>query len=196
VQLGSTAFLQAQSGAHMTVSVVEGEGHMTAGGKTVAAPAGAQVTVPLDANLKASGTPSDPRPYDAALMQPLPVQLLPEPITIAPPVSAQAPGAFPSGLDPAELNGMELAQFCQYMTTHVLSQAGMSKEEYIALFQEARPYAAPYLPADLLVQWDQLLQRLSTCPWSTRVPRNHVQAHMTHIPCLRQPCFEVCHQSV
>ncbi len=88
IQLGSTAYLQAQAGSQMTISVVEGEGHATADGKTVAIPAGSQVSVPIDENLKASGAPGEVQPYDPSLVNPLPVQVLPKAITIAPPATA------------------------------------------------------------------------------------------------------------
>lgn len=94
IQLGSTAYLQAQPSANMSVSVVEGEGQVTAAGKTVTIPAGMQVTIPMDANLQPAGEPSDAHPYDPALVQSLPVQLLPEQITIAPPApeATETPG--------------------------------------------------------------------------------------------------------
>ncbi len=92
IQLGSTAFLQAQPGGQMTLSIVEGEGKLTAQGKTVTVPAGMQAQVPLDTNLKADGVPGAARPYDAAALANLPISLLPLPITIAAPlVSAPFP---------------------------------------------------------------------------------------------------------
>ncbi|MBI1259259.1 MAG: SH3 domain-containing protein [Chloroflexi bacterium] len=90
VQLGSTAFIQAQPSANMVVSVVEGEGHITAFGVTVDVPAGTQTTIPMDANLRASGPPTPAQPYDAALVEPLPISLLPEQITMVIPATAEA----------------------------------------------------------------------------------------------------------
>ena len=52
VQLGSTAYLQAQPSGNMTVSVVEGEGHVTAQGQTVVSRQGRRRTIPMDANLQ------------------------------------------------------------------------------------------------------------------------------------------------
>ncbi len=89
IQLQSTAYLQAQPGGSLTVSVIQGDGQVTSEGTTVDVPAGAQVTVPLDADLHAAGAPSEAQAYDPALVAPLPIQLLPESITIAPPASAQ-----------------------------------------------------------------------------------------------------------
>ena len=93
VQLGSTAFFQAQPSGNMVVSVVEGEGHITAQGVTVAVPAGTQTTIPLDANLRASGAPTPAQPYDAALVAPLPIRVLPDPITIVAPLAEATPEA-------------------------------------------------------------------------------------------------------
>ena len=50
----------------MTISVVEGEGHVTANGKTVDVPAGTQVDDPGRCRpVKPTGDPSDAQPYDA-----------------------------------------------------------------------------------------------------------------------------------
>ncbi len=85
IQLGSTAFLRAQAGDKMTMSVVEGEGVMTADGETVVVPAGTEAQVPLDEDLQADGAPDDPQPYDSAEVDTLPVDLMPNDIEIAPP---------------------------------------------------------------------------------------------------------------
>ncbi len=98
IQLGSTAFIQAQPRGYMTVSVVEGEGHITANGKTVDVPAGLQTTIAMDDNLHASGTPNDPQPYDATTVQNLPVSVLPLQITIALPALATAEVTVPAAV--------------------------------------------------------------------------------------------------
>ncbi|MBA3870120.1 MAG: SH3 domain-containing protein [Anaerolineae bacterium] len=84
ITLGSTAYFQAQASGEMTLSVVEGQGTVTAGGKTVIVPAGSRARVPLDANLTANGTPVGPEPYDAASLGALPLKLVPQTIAIAP----------------------------------------------------------------------------------------------------------------
>jgi hypothetical protein len=89
IQLGSTAYLQAQPGANMSVKVVEGKGHLTAGGKTVVIPAGSGVNIPIDEDLNASGEPSDPEPYDASELGDLPVDYLPDEIEVAPPADEE-----------------------------------------------------------------------------------------------------------
>ncbi len=88
IQLGSTAYLQAQKSGNMTVSVIEGQGIVTAQGVTVTVPAGSQVIIPLDANGLASGAPVGPQPYDNAKLAPLPISLLGRSITIAPALTA------------------------------------------------------------------------------------------------------------
>ncbi|MCC6805181.1 MAG: SH3 domain-containing protein [Anaerolineae bacterium] len=93
IQLGSTAYLQAQASDNMTVSVVEGAGQITTQGVSVDVPAGMFTTIPLDSSLRASGAPTPPQPYDAAQVAALPVSLLPDPITIAAPASEATPEA-------------------------------------------------------------------------------------------------------
>ncbi len=89
IQLGSTAYLQAQPGGTMTISVLEGEGKVTSDGKTVTVPAGTQSQIPLDNDLKANGVPGNAQPYSAGAFANLPISLLPLPITIAKPVNAR-----------------------------------------------------------------------------------------------------------
>ncbi|MEO8610446.1 MAG: hypothetical protein ABI690_21295 [Chloroflexota bacterium] len=84
VTLGSTGYFQAQPGGDMRVTVVEGEGTIAAGGKTVTVPAGTYTTLPVDDQLKASGQPTDPQPYDASGLAALPISILPKTIAIAP----------------------------------------------------------------------------------------------------------------
>ena len=96
IQLGSTAYLQAQASGNMTVSVVEGEGRITAQGVSVDVPAGMFTTIQLDSSLRASGPPTPPQPYDAALVAALPVSVLPEQITIAMPAPEVTPEATDS----------------------------------------------------------------------------------------------------
>lgn len=90
ITLGSTAYVQAQASGFMAVSVVEGQGTVTAAGATVNVPAGTRVRVPLDNTLNASGQPIGPEPYDDARMAVLPIGLLAESIAIAPALSADA----------------------------------------------------------------------------------------------------------
>jgi len=84
VTLGSTGYFQAQPGDEMTIAVVEGEGTVESAGRMVTIPAGTLARVPVDDNLRASGAPSDPEPYDPADLSALPVKILPQTIAIAP----------------------------------------------------------------------------------------------------------------
>jgi hypothetical protein len=90
ITLGSTAYVQAQASGFMTVSVVEGQGAVTATGTTVNVPAGTRVRVPLDNALNPNGQPIGPEPYDDARMAVLPISLLTESIAIAPALTADA----------------------------------------------------------------------------------------------------------
>jgi hypothetical protein len=76
IELGSTAYLQAQPSADMDVSVVEGQAIVSAQGVAQIVRAGATTGVPLDANRAPSGPPSPPVPYTATRLQTLPVNHL------------------------------------------------------------------------------------------------------------------------
>jgi len=97
ITLGSSAYFQAQPDGELVISVVEGEGTVTADGVTVTVPAGSRARVPLDANLSAAGAPIGPEPYDGAALAALPLSLLPETITIAPAVESTADAGSASG---------------------------------------------------------------------------------------------------
>ncbi|MBI1256625.1 MAG: SH3 domain-containing protein [Chloroflexi bacterium] len=167
IQLGSTAYLQAQPDDNMTVSVVEGEGHVTANGTTVAVPAGTQVTIPVDADLKPTGDPSPAQPYDESLVAPLPVQVLPEAITIAPPATAE-PDASSGGMDfsnlsipgvdTSGLDGMDVATFCKYMND-AFAQEGVSSAMMLQQMQMVRGF----VPADQRAEFDQFIALLKAC---------------------------------
>jgi uncharacterized protein YgiM (DUF1202 family) len=64
ITLGSTAYLQAEPGDEMTVSLVEGEASVSAFDVTVDVQAGFRTRIPLDEDGNASGPPSEPEPYD------------------------------------------------------------------------------------------------------------------------------------
>ncbi len=181
IQLGSTAFLQAQPGGVMTVSVVEGLGRVTAQGVTRIVPAGAQVTVPIDASLHASGVPGNPQPYDATLVALLPVQDLPLAITIAPPITAEQLAAaqatptpslpsLPAILgsdgrfrgfsgDMAVLNGKTVAQFCPIVGQYMSSQ-GVTKAQYLVYLQQS----LSQVDAQTKEQDIEFSRLLATCP--------------------------------
>lgn len=170
IQLASTAYLQAQPGETMTVSVVEGQAQVSAAGTTVTVPAGAKVDIPIDEDLKAAGEPSDPVPYDDAALASLPVNILPEEIAVAPAAEddeieqANQPPAPPSAgavdlNNPMALAGMDLMLFCQAMD-QALAEAGMSRAEYIATLNQVMAM----MPADSQAMFQQIEQMLNQCP--------------------------------
>jgi hypothetical protein len=71
----------------MIISTLEGSAEVTAFGQSSVAIAGSRVRVPIDVNLKASGPPSPPEPYDLTVMQPLPAQHLPVKVTPVAPIA-------------------------------------------------------------------------------------------------------------
>jgi hypothetical protein len=93
IELGSTAYLQAEPGGDMAVSVVDGGASVSAQGVTIETPAGSQTTIPLDEDGLADGPPTDPQPYDGSLLESLPIVLLTEEIAIAEPIEGEAGGA-------------------------------------------------------------------------------------------------------
>lgn len=91
INLGSTAYLQAQPGAFMSISMLEGSAQIRVGNITVTIPAGTRVQVPLSADLRPSGAPGPVEAYDAAAFTVLPIRLLERVITIAPPLRQTNP---------------------------------------------------------------------------------------------------------
>jgi hypothetical protein len=177
IQLGSTAFLQAEAGEDLTVSVVEGEGVITSDGVSVVVPAGAQVEVPLDDDLSADGPPGDPQPYDLDTMEPLPIDMLPVEITVAEPAEEEdieqsnsdhsgPPPVMPDGTHstgnlPPELSmfaGMDQALICSTFD-QTLGQAGMTRQSYIDQLNQVRGF----IPADAQQQVDQFIAMLNAC---------------------------------
>jgi hypothetical protein len=83
VALASTGYFQAQPAGEMTISLIEGQGRITSQNVTRTVPAGSRVRVPLDANLTASGPPSEPEPYNNADLAALPVSHMPRAVEVA-----------------------------------------------------------------------------------------------------------------
>jgi hypothetical protein len=83
VQLGSTAYFQAEPADEMIISTIEGSASITAQGVTQIVAAGTQAEVGLDANGVANTPPSDPHPYDFDSLQALPISVLEREIEIA-----------------------------------------------------------------------------------------------------------------
>ena len=177
IQLGSTAYLSAQPGDSMVVSVLEGEGEVTADGSTVIVPEGAYTEIPMTDDLTPAGAPSQPQPYDETDLQTLPIQVLPQEIVIAPPAAAEAlveaetltgtggsaGGSglvgFVPGYDPSMLGGMDTAAFCAIMD-QTFAEVGMSRADYIAMVDQVRGF----IPAEAMGELDQFIALLSSCP--------------------------------
>lgn len=90
IRLGSTAFVEAVAEGDLTISVIEGQGTITASGVTAVVPAGARVSVPLDEDVRPTGAPGAVTPYALELLANLPISLLPREIEIAPPADEAA----------------------------------------------------------------------------------------------------------
>lgn len=84
ILLGSTAYLQSQPSGEMTIDVLEGSAGVTVAGRSVTAPAGLRVRIPVDENSSASGAPELDL-YDLEALSSLPIRALDESITIAEP---------------------------------------------------------------------------------------------------------------
>jgi len=145
IQLGTTAFLQAVPDANMTISVLEGEGRVTVGNQTVVVPAGSQVNIPVDADGRPTGAIDDPQPYAESLVALLPVQILPEPITIvllASDVQIATPTPTPTpslpGSDFSGFTDERKVAFCNYLpfVGVTLTSSGIvpSPSEYLAQY--------------------------------------------------------------
>ncbi len=168
IQLGSTAFLQAQPSGNMTVSVIEGVGEVTADGVTVRVPAGTQVTIPLDANLSASGAPSTPQPYTDELILNLPIRLLPRAIVSAPPADPALLAALSSGFefggvmpqlrDFSAINAVELTLFCP-LFGETLANNDIEREAYLRTLNTVLLDAS----AEDQVNITLFIERLETC---------------------------------
>jgi len=77
ISLGSTVYITAQPNKFLTVNTLEGSADVGSAGQTQTANAGMAVQVPLDANLRASGTPSPAQFYTEDAIRGLPTRVLP-----------------------------------------------------------------------------------------------------------------------
>lgn len=83
IDLGSTAYIQAERDADMIVNVVEGQAQVTSQDVTQTVSAGYRTTIALDENGVAESPPAEPEPYQVQALRRLPVRNLQRPITIA-----------------------------------------------------------------------------------------------------------------
>lgn len=99
VSIASVVYFQTTEDQQLSISTLEGEVEVEAFGVTQTVPAGEQVTVPLDAELAASGPPSEPQPQTDTQLLTLPLNALPEPIekiTLAIPAAGPEATEVPS----------------------------------------------------------------------------------------------------
>jgi uncharacterized protein YgiM (DUF1202 family) len=83
----STAYLTAERNGDLTVNLLQGSGAVTANGTTQTLFAGTAVNVPLAEDLSPVGIPSELQPYDASVINALPLTILPHPISAAEPLT-------------------------------------------------------------------------------------------------------------
>jgi hypothetical protein len=83
VQLGSTAYLQAQVNGFMVINVVEGLGRSEAFDQLQFAPAGSRLRIPVNRNFIAAGAPVEAEPYDEKVIGTLPTGLLERTIQVS-----------------------------------------------------------------------------------------------------------------
>lgn len=88
LMIGSTVFIQAQPGGDMAVMMLEGEVRVTAQDRTMSVPAGAWIQMPMDAAGNVTGEPVM-RAYEMDSVSNLPVQMMPDAIDIAPPMTEE-----------------------------------------------------------------------------------------------------------
>ena len=86
VVMGSTVLFQAQAGEAMQITTIEGSAVIEMDGQQFPVLAGTQVSIPLDDNLNAIGTPSLPESYAFDDVAAMPTSLLEREIEIAPPM--------------------------------------------------------------------------------------------------------------
>ncbi|MEO8391733.1 MAG: hypothetical protein ABI700_01955 [Chloroflexota bacterium] len=103
IRLGSTAFIQAERNKQMTITMLEGESHVQALGVEYSAPAGTQLTIPMNQNLGPSAPPNAPVPITNANIANLPVQNLDRQITI-PTLLPSATATITDTLTPSSTN--------------------------------------------------------------------------------------------
>jgi len=89
IQLDGTAFVQAESEGQLRVDVLDGTADVEANGESSTAVEGQSVSVELDEELGAVGTPGDPTATDPDDVQALPTVLLDDPVTVPDPLALE-----------------------------------------------------------------------------------------------------------
>lgn len=160
IALGSTAYLQAETGAEMIISVIEGEAQVTAAGETVTVPAGMQVGIPVDEELRASGEPGEPQPYEAEALAALPLTALPEEVELAggaaPPSDFDVYSAMSGNF--SALANLDPAFVCAIIT-QTIAETGITLEQYVAQLQQI----AAFVTADQAAYLQAFIAMLQQC---------------------------------
>ena len=94
IQLGSTAFIQAQRGGMMEFVLLEGHARVEADSISYELTPGVKTTIPMNTDMHASGPPSEPVFYDMRGLDQLPLQLLDRQFAMPSPPSNNA--GFPA----------------------------------------------------------------------------------------------------
>lgn len=94
IQLGSSAFLTAVPDDYMTITLLDGEGTISAEGRSITVPTGLRARIPLDGEGLPSGPP-ELVTFEAAEIIALPIQILPESFDIPEPADIPTPTPNP-----------------------------------------------------------------------------------------------------
>ncbi len=129
IQMSATAYLQAEQGGQMTMSVLDGWAVVEAAGRQQPVFAGTQVSIPLGDDLIPTAPPSPPAPYDLTLFQALPLSLLGSPVTVA--------------------NPMQVSQISQMLEAVAEAGGVISSATVAAAAESAASGSSPALPPGL-----------------------------------------------
>ncbi len=88
VHLAGTAYFDTLTNGHLTVTVLDGEADILAGGESRFVPAGSRALIPIDTEFgQVNGTPLAAEPYQPDKLEGLPINNLPGRLTIADPLT-------------------------------------------------------------------------------------------------------------
>lgn len=109
IQLGSTAFIQAQPNGMMLFVLLEGHSRVSAHGMTYSLIPGTMTQIPMNANTRASGPPTEPVPYHMLGFEHLPLRLLPRHFSMPIPPSPDDAQAASNPTDNSNNDGGDTA---------------------------------------------------------------------------------------
>jgi len=90
IELGSTAFLTAVPDDYLTITLLEGQGTISAAGRNITIPTGLRGRVPLDSEGLAAGPP-ELVTYESSEVMELPIEILPETFDLPEPADIPTP---------------------------------------------------------------------------------------------------------